>query len=244
MARACNVTSLSKWIHDRNSTPIQELEWRFRWHYPNSIWQWIQTNPFTHKNYIRNQQMQDDLKERLTKTAIVLVSRLQIAWEFSPSLCTESESLKYLPNLTLCWFQHHRISTQNHHYHYRYHYNCRKRKCKKKKKEVRLRLETWERPERRTRARGEWEPQRGEGDRWLWGIWSAGKKGRGRAATGWPEAIRTTYTSSIRSYSIWFGVCNDALSRAEGRGPRANININIRFRADTKTRWLRDLREN
>lgn len=42
------------------------------------------------------------------------------------------------------------------------------------------------------------------------------------------------YIFDSRSYSIWFGVCNDTLARP---------NINIRFRADTKRRWLRDLSE-
>lgn len=36
---------------------------------------------------------------------MVLVSGLQIACKFSPSLSIEPASLEYFPNRTLCWFQ-------------------------------------------------------------------------------------------------------------------------------------------
>lgn len=40
---------------------------------------------------------------KLTRMAINLASGLHTACKFSPSLCKESESLLYFPNLTLCW---------------------------------------------------------------------------------------------------------------------------------------------
>lgn len=39
---------------------------------------------------------------KLTRIAINLASGLHAACKFSPSLCNESESLLYFPNLTLC----------------------------------------------------------------------------------------------------------------------------------------------
>lgn len=39
---------------------------------------------------------------KLTRIAINLASGLHAACKFSPSLCDESESLLYFPNLTLC----------------------------------------------------------------------------------------------------------------------------------------------
>lgn len=49
-----------------------------------------------------NQTMQRLANPILTRTAINLVSGLQIACKFSPSLAIESGSRLYFPNLTLC----------------------------------------------------------------------------------------------------------------------------------------------
>ena len=124
------------------------------------------------------------LIDKVTKMAMVFMSGLQIASEFSPSVWIEPKSLACFPNRILCWCPH-----ENGH---------NSEREKKREKEIRARMERrWE-PGTSSRALCELGRQGGEGGWWLWGRWSdpSGKNNhKDQAPKGSPAAIRRPYTS-------------------------------------------------